>query len=147
MTVATILAKKGTEVATIKPDSLIREAVAALAARRIGALVVADPPERMLGIVSERDIVKALSGHGPDVLERGIWSIMTTEVQTCGPHDSINDVMARMTRGRFRHLPVVACGRLAGIISIGDVVKIRIEQVEHEAEDMRTYIAQAGAGV
>jgi CBS domain-containing protein len=145
MTVAAILAKKGGYVATITPDTLIGDAANSLAERRIGALVVADPPERMLGILSERDIVRAIARHGPDVLQRGVWSIMTTEVQTCGPHNTINEVMGRMTRGRFRHLPVVESGRLAGIISIGDVVKVRLEQVEQEAEEMRSYIAQAGA--
>ena len=114
-----------------------------LAARKIGALVVVESRDRVIGIVSERDIVRAISRHGPETLADTVASIMTREVVTCADRDTIDQVMGRMTRGRFRHLPVVADGRLAGIVSIGDVVKARIEQVEREADDMRAYIATA----
>jgi len=141
MTVAEILSGKGREVATIVPERTIAEAIDELAKRRIGALVVVDGRDRVAGIISERDIVRALAKRGADLLTEKVGSIMTREVVTCGESETINRVMGRMTRGRFRHLPVVEGGRLAGIVSIGDVVKARIEEVEHEAEDMRTYIA------
>jgi CBS domain-containing protein len=143
MTVAEILSLKGREVATITPERTIGEAVDELARRRIGALVVVEGRDRVVGIISERDVVRALANRGSNLLAARIDTIMTREVVTCGESETINRVMGRMTRGRFRHLPVVENGRLAGIVSIGDVVKARIEEVEHEAEDMRTYIATA----
>ena len=96
-----------------------------------------------MGIVSERDIVKAIGLNGVVVLDDLVSSIMTRDVVTCGESETINAVMTRMTRRRFRHLPVVEDGELVGIISIGDVVKARIEEVEHEADELRTYIATA----
>src|SRR4051812_15285462 len=143
MTVAEILSEKGREVATIEPERTISEALDELARRRIGALVVIEGKGRVAGILSERDIVRALARRGGDLLGDSVASIMTREVVTCGEGETINRVMGRMTRGRFRHVPVVEGGRLAGIVSIGDVVKARIEEVEHEAEEMRTYIATA----
>jgi CBS domain-containing protein len=143
MTVAEILSGKGREVATIVPERTIAEAIDELAKRRIGALVVVDGRDRVAGIISERDIVRALAKRGADLLAENVGSIMTREVVTCGESETINRVMGRMTRGRFRHVPVVEGGRLTGLVSIGDVVKARIEEVEHEAEDMRTYIATA----
>ena len=147
MTVAEILSMKGREVATIAPERTISDAVDELAKRRIGALVVVEGRDRVVGILSERDIVRALAKRGGDLLADKVGSIMTREVVTCGESETINRVMGRMTRGRFRHLPVVEGGRLAGIVSIGDVVKARIEEVEHEAEEMRTYIATALSAV
>ena len=143
MTVAAILSGKGREVTTIVADTSIKNAVQILAERRIGAIVVVDALRRILGIVSERDIVRALARSGPQGLDGPVSTIMTTEVVTCAEIDTINQVMQRMTDGRFRHLPVVEDGHLAGIISIGDVVKARIEQVEREADEMRAYIALA----
>lgn len=143
MTVAAILARKGRNVLTVPVETTINEVIRILAERRIGAVVVADSFSRILGIVSERDVVRALASTGPDGLGRTVAAIMTTKVTTCADHDTINEVMQRMTEGRFRHLPVVEDGRIAGIISIGDVVKARIEQVEREADEMRTYIAMA----
>ena len=143
MTVAEILSGKGREVATIVPERTIAEAIDELAKRRIGALVVVDGRDRVAGILSERDIVRALAKRGADLHAEKVGSIMTREVVTCGESETINRVMGRMTRGRFRHVPVVEGGRLTGLVSIGDVVKARIEEVEHEAEDMRTYIATA----
>ena len=143
MNVAGILALKGREVTTITAGALVSEAVARLASRKIGALVVAGEDNRVEGIISERDIVRAIGKQGAGILANAVSSLMTREVVSCTESDTINDVMGRMTRGRFRHLPVVEDGRLAGIISIGDVVKARIEQVEREAEEMRAYIATA----
>lgn len=143
MIVGQILAEKGRDVIAATAETSIAEAAAILAKRKIGALVVLEDGARLIGIVSERDIVRAISASGAAALEKSIGSIMTRAVMTCGEGDSINDVMSRMTDGRFRHLPVIERGRLSGIISVGDVVKARIEEVEREAEDMRVYIATA----
>ena len=141
MIVSAILALKGRTVATISADIPVSQAVVALAAKKIGALVVTGGDGPVDGILSERDVVRALGQRGPAILSDPVSSIMTREVVTCREHETINDVMGRMTRGRFRHLPVIEDRRLVGIISIGDVVKARIEEVEREAEDMRAYIA------
>jgi CBS domain-containing protein len=143
MTVAAILDEKGRAVVTATVAVTVAEAVDTMVSHKIGALVVVDGSERIVGIVSERDIVRVVARSGSDALTQPVDSIMTRTVATCSEHETINDVMTRMTRGRFRHLPVAANGRLAGIISIGDVVKARIEEVEREAEDMRAYIAMA----
>jgi CBS domain-containing protein len=143
MTVSAILADKGREVVTIGAVGTIGDAVALLAKRKIGAVVVLEPNGRIAGIVSERDIVRAIAATAGAALAEPLASIMTRAVVTCSEGETIDSVMTRMTRGRFRHLPVVTGGKLAGIISIGDVVKARIEQVEREAEEMRTYIATA----
>jgi len=142
MIVAHILADKGRDVATTTPDRAISEVAADLAARKIGALLVIERG-RVAGIVSERDIVKAIGLRGPGILADSVATIMTRDVITCSESDTINHVMSRMTRRRFRHLPVVEDGELVGIVSIGDVVKARIEQVEHEADELRSYIATA----
>jgi len=142
MIVAHILASKGRDVATTTPARTISEVVADLTARKIGALVVLERG-RVAGIVSERDIVKAIGNRGAGVLDDPVSSIMTRDVVTCGESDTIDRVMARMTRRRFRHMPVIEEGELVGIVSIGDVVKARIEEVEHEAVELRTYIATA----
>jgi len=144
MILATILSEKGRDVATTAASRSIRDVVAELAARKIGALVVVEGIDRVVGIVSERDIVKALARKGGAVLDDPVGTIMTREVVTCADSETVIRVMGRMTRGRFRHLPVVKGGRLDGIVSIGDVVKARIGEVEREADDMRSYIAAAG---
>jgi CBS domain-containing protein len=143
MTVGAILAEKGRHVITTTGTVSVAAAAIMLAKNRIGALVVVDEAERIVGIVSERDIVRAIAGGGADALTGPVNAIMTRSVVTCGEDESINDAMTRITRGRFRHLPVVAGGRMAGIVSIGDVVKARIEQVEREADELRAYIATA----
>ncbi len=143
MTVAAILARKGRDVITVQKTTSIADVVRILAERRIGAIVVADDFQRILGIVSERDIVRMLAHVGTDGLTGDVSTIMTAKVVTCADQDTINVVMERMTHGRFRHLPVVEDGRVSGIISIGDVVKARIEQVERESEEIRAYIAMA----
>ena len=142
MTVAAILADKGRDVLTIAAANSLGDAVAILAKRRVGALVVVEDGDRIVGIVSERDIVRAIAG-GAAALDQPVSSVMTKNVMTCSDGETIDSVMSRMTKGRFRHLPVAENGRLTGIISIGDVVKARIEQVEREAEEMRAYIATA----
>ena len=142
MTVAAILADKGRDVLTIAAANTLGDAVAILAKRRVGALVVVEDGDRIIGIVSERDIVRAIAG-GAAALDQPVSSVMTKNVMTCSDGETIDSVMSRMTKGRFRHLPVAENGRLTGIISIGDVVKARIEQVEREAEEMRAYIATA----
>ena len=143
MTVAAILAGKGRNVVTTGGATRVADAVTTLADHKIGALVVSEGAQRISGIISERDIVQALARGGAAILDGPISAIMTREVVTCGEGDTINEVMTEMTRGRFRHLPVVSNGRLAGIVSIGDVVKARISEVEHEADQMRAYIATA----
>jgi CBS domain-containing protein len=142
MTVAAILSSKGREVATTTAAKTVAEAAAVLARKKIGALVVLEG-DRIAGIISERDIVRAIAATGGAALTEPIDAIMTRTVVTCTDAETIDSVMARMTRGRFRHLPVVRGGKLDGIVSIGDVVKARISQVEREAEDMRAYIATA----
>ena len=140
MTVAAILAGKGRDVLTTTAAKTLAEVVEVLAKRKVGALVVVEDGDRIVGIISERDVVRAIAS-GPAALFQPVSSVMTREVMTCSDGETIDSVMSRMTRGRFRHLPVAENGRLAGIVSIGDVVKARIEQVEREAEDMRAYIA------
>ncbi len=142
MTVRAILNLKGREVVTISPDHSLADAAEHLTSHKIGALVVlAD--EKVVGILSERDIVKALSRGGAEALKSRIADTMTQAVVTCQPHDSMGDVMNRMTAGRFRHLPVIENGKLAGIVSIGDVVKYRLAEIERESATLRDYIMTA----
>lgn len=143
MTVAHILAHKGRAVTTVQPHAMVRDAVDALAARHIGAVVVADVEGHMHGIVSERDVVRALAARGCEVLDEAISSIMTKDVETAAEDDDILAVVSRMSRGRFRHMPILSDGRLAGIISTGDAVKYRLEQMEQEQSALREYIATA----
>ncbi len=143
MSVKQILDVKGREVVTIGPDAAISEAVALLASHRIGAIVVTGVERRIAGILSERDVVRLLGAKGADALELPVSAAMTAKVQSCTETHTINQVMEIMTRGRFRHLPVESAGRLNGIVSIGDVVKARIEEVEREAEEIKQYIATA----
>ena len=114
-----------------------------LSARRIGAVVVADASGSVAGIISERDIIRVLGMHGTAALDWPVADVMTRRVVTCREHDTVSDIMEVMTDGRFRHLPVVENGRLVGIVSIGDVVKRHIAEVESEAIAMRDYIAHA----
>ncbi len=143
MTVKAIIENKGREVYTVRADATIESAIAILGEKRIGAIVVTDELGHIKGILSERDVVRQISKLGATCLEKPINTAMTAKVQTCREDETIETVMARMTRGRFRHLPVEKNGKLAGIISIGDVVKKRIEDVQREAEDIRTYISMA----
>lgn len=142
MTVARIINDKGRDVISVSAETSLAEIASILSQKRIGAVVVMKD-EGIQGIISERDIIRALARHGGDALGMLAADWMTAKVVTCGPEDTIDDVMQIMTRGRFRHLPVVKHDKLIGIISIGDVVKRRIEQVEQEADQIREYIATA----
>lgn len=143
MTVRAILEAKGRDVVTMRPQASLAEAASALAQYRIGAIVMTDEADRIVGILSERDIVRAIGEEGAVALEQPASLYMTASVKICSEDLTINEVMQIMTRSRFRHLPVEQEGKVAGIISIGDVVKRRIEDVEREAEEIRTYIATA----
>ncbi len=141
MTVKHILDEKGRDVVTVSPTMTTAEAARFLADNRIGAVVVTAVEGKIAGILSERDIVRAVAHIGASALENPISSIMTTKVSTCSEEHTINQVMELMTNGRFRHLPVETAGKLGGIISIGDVVRRRIEDVEREAAEIKAYIA------
>lgn len=143
MIVRDILASKGTAVATIDPDASITELIDMLASQGIGAAVVSRDGTSIDGIVSERDVVRHLQSEGAAVLESHVADVMTADVQTCGPADEVSAVARTMTSGRFRHLPVLDGGALAGIVSIGDVVKKRIDELEDEAGHLRDYLASA----
>jgi CBS domain-containing protein len=143
MTVRAILDLKGRDVTTIAPDKTLGDAASLLSQHKIGALVVTGTDRRVTGILSERDIVKAVSADGAAALEEKISARMTRAVVTCAPHDTMAELMGRMTAGRFRHLPVIDNGRLVGIISIGDVVKHRLAEMERESSAMRDYIMTA----
>jgi CBS domain-containing protein len=143
MIVSTILSAKGGNVVTIEPTATLAEASRLLAQHRIGAVLVTGAGERIVGIVSERDIVRALAAHGGNALNLPLTDVMTRKVVTCTRADTIAELMERMTGGKFRHLPVVEDDRLVGIISIGDVVKMRLLEMEHEQNAMRDYIQTA----
>ena len=143
MSVEHILAGKGRDVVTVRPEQTLAEAAKTLSERRIGAAVVVDGDGAVLGIISERDVVKAVAAGGGPALSDTVSSRMTTKVVTCGPSCSIDEIMGLMTEGKFRHVPVVERGRLGGIVSIGDVVKHRLAEVEAEQRAMRDYIASA----
>jgi len=150
MNVKTILAAKERNkqrnlggVISIEPTADLAAAAKLLSAQRIGAVVIRGAGERLAGILSERDIVRALSEHGVDALALPVGQVMTRDVATCSEDDTVASIMERMTAGKFRHMPVIANGRLAGLISIGDVVKQRVEEIEGESEAMRDYIRTA----
>jgi len=143
MTIKSILTHKGNNVVTIEPTANLAAAARLLAERRIGAVVVAGLDRRVIGILSERDIVRALAEHGGAALELPVSQVMTRKVATCTEAETIVGIMERMTDGKFRHVPVVEDGRLVGIISIGDVVKYRIGEIEHESAALRDYIRTA----
>ena len=129
------------DIVTISPDATVRELLALLAQHNIGAAVVSSDGSSVEGIVSERDVVRKLNSD-PDVLDATVASIMTTSVHSVAPDDSLDDIRRLMTERRFRHVPVVADGSLTGIISIGDVVKAYIDQVEFEREQLESYVHQ-----
>ncbi len=140
MIVQDVLAGKGRSVVTISPNASISELVAALAEHGIGALVVSTDGTRIDGIVSERDIARAMHKHGAAVLHMHVSEMMTSDVQTCRPGDRISDIARIMTERRFRHLPVVDGDALVGIVSIGDVVKKRIDELETESGHLMDYL-------
>jgi CBS domain-containing protein len=143
MTVKAILSTKGADVAAIEPAASIAQAAQLLAERRIGAVLVLGIEGRVAGILSERDIVRALNERGAAVLDQRVDQVMTRKVFTCSESDTVAQVMEQMTAGKFRHVPVVDQGRLVGIISIGDVVKYRLNEIESESNALREYILTA----
>ena len=144
MKVQAMLDAKGSKVVTTRPYATVATVIGMLKLERIGALVVTGPSGEVTGIISERDIVRGLVDHGDELLKLPASKLMTQSVKTCSPGNNIKDVMAEMTRSRTRHLPVLDGGRLCGIISIGDVVKNRLEELETETNVLRDYI---GGGV
>lgn len=144
MTIAAVLSSKGLEVATITSAATLGEAAAELTRNKIGALVVVEASGDIAGVLSERDIVACLAAHGDEELgRRRVADAMTAPAITVDPGTPVLTALALMTARRIRHLPVVADDRLAGIVSIGDLVKYRIDRIEHEAEAMRAYIQSA----
>ena len=140
MFVSDILSQKGGLVFSVTENTPVAEVAKQLSVRRIGSVLILNDESSVLGIVSERDLVRALASHGIKALELEARQVMTRDVVTCDPDDSIDEVMQTMTNGRFRHLPVVRHGELLGLISIGDVVKARLEEAEHETEALKAYI-------
>ena len=143
MTVKTILSTKGGDVISIEPTASLETAVKTLAKHRIGALLVLGPDRRVVGILSERDVVRALGEQGADVLTMPLAQVMTRKVVTCGQTETVGTIMERMTTGKFRHIPVVEQDQVVGIISIGDVVKHRLHEMEQESTALREYIQTA----
>ncbi len=140
-TVRMMLENKGRDVVTVDPDRALLDVVTILNDKKIGAVVVAGVEGRIAGIFTERDLVRTIATKGADALGEAVKSVMTTSVHRCREEQSVDDVMSMMTSGRFRHVPVETDGKLSGIISIGDVVKARMREVELEAEQMKAYIA------
>jgi CBS domain-containing protein len=143
MTVEHILAAKGRNVVTIEPERTLGEAARLLDEKRIGAVVVSDADHAVLGIFSERDIVKAVARGGPTALDESVSRYMTTKVITCTGRSAISELMELMTAQKFRHVPIIEDGRLNGIVSIGDIVKHRLAEIQAEHRALREYIATA----
>lgn len=140
MLVSTLLQRKGADVATITPDARVADLLAQLARLGIGALVVSNDGAHIEGIVSERDVVRAMVTYRGDLSQEPVSTIMSTDVHTCAPDEDVDRLMAIMTERRIRHVPVIDGGRLAGIVSIGDVVKSRIDELERHRRDLEEYI-------
>jgi CBS domain-containing protein len=140
MTVAHILARKGSSVVTVQPERTLDDAIHLLAEKNVGALVVTDKAQAVVGIISERDIMQALAHQGAAALDAPVSSYMTREVATCRRETTNEEIMRLMTEGRFRHMPVCDNGKLGGIVSIGDVIKRRLATMEAEHRAMRDYI-------
>jgi CBS domain-containing protein len=143
MTVKAILAAKGGAIISIEPTATLESAAKKLSEHKIGALVVLGPDRRVIGILSERDIVRSLADEGADALAKPLAQVMTRKVVTCGQSDTVGVLMERMTTGKFRHVPVVEQDQLVGIVSIGDVVKHRLHEMERESAALRDYIQSA----
>jgi len=137
MTAETILKRKGTDTVTIQDDELIATAVNVLAQKNIGALVVTDDVGRVMGVLAERDIVRSLARRGAQTLEKRVYELMKSQTAKCAPEDNVKDLMKVMTRQRVRHLPVLEDGVLSGIVSIGDLLKHRLEEIETEQDILR----------
>ena len=143
MTVNTILTGKGREVVSVEPSASLADAVRLLAGKRIGAAVILGADRRIAGIISERDIVRVLAERGAGALDEPVSQTMTRKVETCNESETVSSLMERMTSGKFRHMPVVDRGRVIGIVSIGDIVKHRLHEMERESAAMRDYIMTA----
>ncbi len=143
MNVAQILKQKGRDVLTSAPHHSLRQAAETLGLRKVGAIIVADAAGAVIGILSERDIVRAIGALGADALNDSVSKHMTAHPTTVGENADIDELMQLMTAGRFRHLPVVEGGRLVGIVSIGDIVKHHVDALHHERDSLREYIATA----
>lgn len=143
MRISDVLRHKGAEVVTVSPTTTVRDLLRVLAEHNIGAAVVSSDRVTIEGIVSERDVVRRLTG-GTSVLDQPVSAIMTSDVHTCVPSTTVTELMQLMTERRVRHVPVVLDGRLAGLVSIGDVVKTRIGELEFEREQLANYISRAG---
>jgi CBS domain-containing protein len=143
MTIKAILSAKGGDLISIDPTATIETAAKTLAEHKIGALLVLGPDRRVIGILSERDIVRVLAEHGADVLTKPLAQVMTRKVVTCSPNEPVASIMEWMTTRKFRHVPVVEEDQLVGIISIGDVVKHRLHEMEQESAALRDYIQTA----
>ncbi len=141
MQVQTILNAKGSEVATVTPNSSVRDLATMLRERRIGAVVVSADGSSIEGIVSERDIVRQLTDFGPKFLSVKVREIMTKDVLSCSPTDTVDTCMELMTGRRIRHLPVAVAGKLTGLVSIGDIVKAKMDEIRLEAESLKQYIS------
>jgi CBS domain-containing protein len=143
MTVGIILTRKGREVVTVELSATLGQAAKLLAEKRIGAALILGADHRIAGILSERDVVRALAEHGAGALDLPVSRTMTRKVETCSEGEAVSSIMERMTVGKFRHMPIVDQGRLVGIISIGDVVKHHVHEMERESRAMRDYIQTA----
>ena len=140
MNVAALLKAKGRAVATDRPDATVHQVAEKLSKKRIGAIVIVGAGGKLVGIVSERDIIHAIARSGGEALSLPVEKIMTRDVVSCAESETIESLMATMTSGRFRHIPVVEDGALVGIVSIGDVVKTHIAEVEMEASALKSYL-------
>ena len=143
MTLSIILANKGRDVVAIEPNASLAEAVRLLAEKRIGAALILGADRRLAGIISERDIVRSLAERGAAVLDEPVSRTMTRKVESCSESDTVSHIMERMTAGKFRHMPVVDQGQVVGLVSIGDIVKHRLREMERESTAMRDYIMTA----
>lgn len=141
MNVASVLKSKGSKVATAQTSATVQHIAEKLAAEKIGAIVICDDDKLLVGIISERDVVKAIAKGGGGILSKPVSEIMTKDVTTCSEEHSIDELMAIMTTGRFRHVPVLSGDQIVGIVSIGDVVKNHIAEVELEVSAMKGYLA------
>lgn len=142
--ISVILDRKGTGVVTIPPDAMLLAAADAMSEHNIGALVVSSDGRSVEGIVSERDLVRELARRGTGAVKQTVADLMSTEVTTCGPDATVDDLMAAMTAKRIRHVPIVDDGVLTGIVSIGDVVKVRLDELEVEKQSLEEYVTGAG---
>ena len=144
MRISDVLRNKGTEVFTVQPETTVRDFLGVMVERRIGACVLSADGTTVAGIISERDIARALHERGEGILEEPVSAIATSDVHTCHPDESLDDLTRAMTERRVRHIPVLVDGQLAGLVSIGDVVKHRMDELESEREHLVNYISSAG---